>query len=900
MEHVSRWDIHGETKYENQDQAFREILYGTAIAYDLANEALTQDQKAIVLEMLGERMTILEHPTAGLQDSPDKVPLNPYMSHGFSSTTVLLVASIATLGELEIADFIWGKYLPLWLAIAPPWGWEDGAWANGTDYARWGELTDTLLVYTLDKYGVAAVSNKAYFKNHFKYILYLIGTTAGCPFGDGDNKGKFDGNYAMYNHFLYKFCGIPYAEWMNNATNVRGNNEFATYLISGIEREAPRAPTNLPNSTVFKDVGLAALHSELSDFDGRVSLYFRSSRYGSYNHSHANNNGFAIVAYGEDITGDTGYYDYYGSEYYMYYYQASHSHNCLTMDNGWGQIQSQMDRDHGEITGYLTHPDFDLVSGSAYEGYNYHMTSKWGHCTDHLGLVDKYDRHIIYIRPDKYIVVDDINKANGEPSPYEFWLNSYGKIKMYKDKTGVEITKGNVALDAKVQYPKVVGHYSNYFCNTDLEAITPTGTSAALPTGDHVWFRTDPYPQAKIITTMSVRKKDDPAQYIEAEEHGDYTKMTFEDGTRAYVNHTDGEITADGYKTDALALILKKETVMVVSGTTLEKDGELLFSSKERFSYIYGKDELSLSAKTDTEVKIKVKPIEIMVNENGSEIAPGKMEWGFNWNYQDGYFNAEVYKGYFTNYLNGKPMPGTPAEGGELRYEIDGREYTAESEGYYDHDGNKVISAQLDACETDFYYLESQNNIDIRTHSKDGELLMLRNGEAVKVLGDEPFVKLRSLAGGNVMNCEKDPDYRAVRSKLDVFCEMEDYTESQTDSSPYEKSFLSGHAGMKWFQTFGDHLTWEVEAPEDGEYYFVVKYAGWGGNDDDMLERLLEVNDQSASLLIPATNNYGQIETEWVAGTTDKTFTLKKGKNKVTMYPKIGNWNTDWIGFIKR
>ena len=212
-----------------------------------------------------------------------------------------------------------------------------------------------------------------------------------------------------------------------------------------------------------------------------------------------------------------------------------------------------------------------------------------------------------------------------------------------------------------------------------------------------------------------------------------------------------------------------------------------------------------------------------MVNENGSEIVPGKMEWGFNWNYENGYFNADVFKGYYTNYLNGKPMPGSTVGKGTLKYIIDGREYETETEGYYDHDGNKVIPAMLNACETDFYYLDKAENIDIRSNSKPGDLLMLRKGETVKLLGDNPSLELRSLAGGNVMKALVDPDYRAVRGKMDVFCEMEDYTEAETDSTPYEKSFLSGNAGMKWFQTFGDHITWEVEAPEDGEYYFVDK-----------------------------------------------------------------------------
>ena len=68
-----------------------------------------------------------------------------------------------------------------------------------------------------------------------------------------------------------------------------------------------------------------------------MSAYFKSSRYGSFNHSHADQNSFVLHAHGWPLLIDSGFYDSYGSPHGAGWYRQTHAHNAMTFDGGQGQ-----------------------------------------------------------------------------------------------------------------------------------------------------------------------------------------------------------------------------------------------------------------------------------------------------------------------------------------------------------------------------------------------------------------------------------------------------------------------------------------------------------------------------------------------------------------------------------
>lgn len=895
---VCEWDIHGATAYEHQDQAFREIMLGMASGFDYVYNVMTPAERKVIAENLEERMKILEHPTKGLTDAPYRLTDLPYASHGWTATGFLLQAAVATLGDVPFAEEILKKYVPIFTNLAPVWAREDGGYCQGTGYGAGSVAVNEAVVFDLDRFGIANLSNKAYYKNAYKYSLYFTGGTYGSAFGD-QSRGNFDSNWTTTNMFLTHMVGNGYAKWQNDFYKYGTLGVPQNYYLQVYPEAEAKAPVDLPKSMALPDIGHVAMHSDLTDPYGRISLYFKSSPFGAYNHSHADQNSFTVVAYDQELAADTGHYDGYAYDFYNNYYQRSHAHNTITYGNGKYEQAGGYMKANGYISNFITHPDFDLATGSAASAYDYRYDPKTGSYTEKSDMpLDKFERSIIYVRPDQYLVIDDLKIRDEKKAPFEWWLQAKENIEMYTTEDGARITSGTAALDTKIHYPSVSGSYSDIFSGTDLVPHTPSGTHAKSPVHKRIWFRTPETSETKIVATMSVHKTDEPSQYVYTKKHDGWMKLTFEDGTRAYVNLTSGTVEMEEFKTDATAIVVKKETVMGVNATKVERNGEVIFESEKTSSYIYGKNELSLSSAEDTKVKIKTAEITSVKNEKGDIIAPGKMEFGYNWNYSDGFFNADMYKGFFTLYVNEKPLPGSPADGNNLKYIIDGKQYEADATGYYDHDNNKILTAVLEN-KTDFYFLDKAEDISIRGGAKPGELLLLREGEQVKITGDNPSIVLRALAGAEILKGEKIPVDEA-KKLCTVFVEVEDYTKKDTDGRIYDtRAFLSGGAGVTEFNNFGDSMTWEVEIPEDGEYDLVLCYVGWSGN-QGLLERMYNINGNAASFNMPETGNYGQVASEWITSRIPASVKLEKGINEITLYPKSGNWNFDWFGLIKK
>jgi len=72
----------------------------------------------------------------------------------------------------------------------------------------------------------------------------------------------------------------------------------------------------------------------------RTSVFFRSSRFGAFNHSHADQNSLVYVSQGKPLLISSGYYPYYNSPHHRIVTRATRYKNALTFDGGIGQSES--------------------------------------------------------------------------------------------------------------------------------------------------------------------------------------------------------------------------------------------------------------------------------------------------------------------------------------------------------------------------------------------------------------------------------------------------------------------------------------------------------------------------------------------------------------------------------
>ncbi len=894
---LTEWDPNGVASYANQDQAFRDIIKGLTFGYDFLYDLMTADQRKKVLDALQTRIITLEHPTDGLVgDAAYRLEESPFMSHGFTAIHYLIEAGFAAYGDLPEAEAYLRKYLPMYINILPPWGNEDGGWSQGVGYAGVSLFEESNIVYTLYTNGMTNMYNKAFLRNMYRYPLYNLGLSTGALWGDGST-GKTDGNWSIVLNMIAQSEQSGYMKWLMEKFGSSLMLYFSNLYLNMFQAPESKAPVDLPRSAYFKDIGWVSMHSDLTDINGRTSLYFKSSPYGSHNHSHNDQNGFTVSAYGESLAINSGYYDAMWSDYYNNYYKKTYAHNCITMDGGVGQAPNAKGA-NGDIVNYLTHPNFDLASGDATVAYNLKTDMTTGVVSEDV-KADKMKRHIIYVRPDSFIVIDDLKRNNGEKSSFEWWLNASDNISLYESKTGARITKGRAALDVKVQYPQdIKASYADIFSGPDLVAFAPSGSYLNEKVHKKVWFSTQPAEQTKIVTTMSTHKTDEEAPYVKSAMEGNVNKLEFEDGTVAYVRTDEaGKIEIEGIESDGLAVVRKKDSYMVVDATVFQVDGKEILRSDKPVSITWGDNELGVSAYEDAQIELSIGQVDSIKNEKTTVIERNNGAYGFSWDNTENGITANVYKGFYSFYLNGKPLPGTEANDVMLSYEMDGVSKEITMKGYYNHDGETVLSGSL-GNEAGFYTVEEIRDVNLRSGAKAGELLMLSNDETVYAEGAQPYLKLKSAAGGEKLEVEKIDNPEEFRKKCSVIVEAENFYEKSGGGVPYTtRSFLSGGAGLTEFNTFGDSMSWKIKVPKTGDYDLVMKYVGWDGA-DGAIQRLFQINGVVGTAYLPATNNYGQSESEWIASRVKAKIHLEEGENILTLYPQMGSWNFDWIGLV--
>ncbi|MDB5745997.1 MAG: heparinase [Massilia sp.] len=120
-------------------------------------------------------------------------------------------------------------------------------------------------------------------------------------------------------------------------------------------------------SAYYPSIGWVSMHSDIA-LGARSSLYFKSSPYGSFNHSHGDQNGLLLSVAGQPLLVKAGWYDWYGSPYWSDWYHQTRSQNAITFDGGKGQLvngfREQLQR-NGKIIGYAAQPSHDFAEGDA-------------------------------------------------------------------------------------------------------------------------------------------------------------------------------------------------------------------------------------------------------------------------------------------------------------------------------------------------------------------------------------------------------------------------------------------------------------------------------------------------------------------------------------------------------
>jgi hypothetical protein len=434
---LAKWSPRGVSGALNQDQAARSVAWTLALAYDWLYDQWTRDERRMLLGAIRARVDdmlgppVPGYPTgwAGL-DWGRKMDRQPYDSHGITTMARLSVICTALRGEDELFDKCAAEILPRYLKRPIPWGGGDGGFANGTTYAHWGLLDTHFVVWQLLKNLTGAdLWNSDWAKGYVNFAAYFLppGAPSGL-FGD-EAERPYPNVWATQAKAIAAAKPSLLAEWY--ARNNSGGNllHLALLLAPPVDLSSSgiSLPGGTPNGIRLADVGWVAMHSDLAD-RSRTSVYFKSSPFGSYNHSHADQNSFVIHARGRSLAIDSGYYDYYGSPHWKNWYKQTRAHNAITFDGGQGQLHDTLTA-KGTITRFEHNSMYDISTGDATAAYG--------------GALTRSVRSIFYVRPGSVLVYDSL--ASATPRTWEWNLHAQSRMKEMGARS-IEIDQDGVRL----------------------------------------------------------------------------------------------------------------------------------------------------------------------------------------------------------------------------------------------------------------------------------------------------------------------------------------------------------------------------------------------------------------------------------------------------------------------
>ncbi|MFZ6876058.1 DUF4962 domain-containing protein [Undibacterium sp. Di27W] len=338
---MAKWDADtGTTSFQFQDQAARQVLLGLAKGYDYFYADLSAQERDQVIAVIKNRTRQM----ATLITSIHTKKLNSHgvTDVGFMVNVLLLLAGDSNFPEAE--TYLTDAY-NTFLISSTAFGGDDGAFQNGNGYGWYvATLLETLV--TIKSVTGIDLSSLPYYA---KYPDYLMAFTAPLykelmvPFGDDHAYTYFylASSFDTLQPYAL-FTQNAYHQWYFEANAQNATNQAlrpVTYFnLVGMGQRPVTKKTPDKNNWYFPDAGLASLTSDISNAN-RSSLAFRSSKWGAYNHSYADQNSFTLVSNGKDMLISSGYYFSYGSPHHLQT-RASKSHNVLTFDGGIGQSEA--------------------------------------------------------------------------------------------------------------------------------------------------------------------------------------------------------------------------------------------------------------------------------------------------------------------------------------------------------------------------------------------------------------------------------------------------------------------------------------------------------------------------------------------------------------------------------
>ena len=428
--HIVAWDPRGSTGINHNDEPGTEVVRYCPTVYDRVYSLLSAAERQQCLTCLTVRM----------QDMRDRWRRRPFEKYPYESHNMgyylpdVLEASLALVGDAPVEEMLHYTMLQLWSPFYPPYGGADGGWCEGPNYWSWSTLVFARLYRLVEVTTGVPVHLRSNVRNMWRYKLYGNPPYFEMsPFGDGQ-EGRAGGGGTMA--ALAALYDNGYARWY--ADEKGADLSGLDRLLLTPEKVVSTSPDGLSQGCALHDVGLAAMHSVLSDPASNVAVLLRSSPFGSISHAFADQNTFALDAYGKPLIIASGYYQLYGHPHHAEWTRQTVASNSILV-NGEGQPAREWTA-RGRLSFFATTAGADLAVGDAREAYK--------------GRLRRFERTVLFLRSPQtggepvVVIRDQIEAA--EPSTVQFLLHAVHR--MEADSSTQRVTVSNGHSHCRIDY----------------------------------------------------------------------------------------------------------------------------------------------------------------------------------------------------------------------------------------------------------------------------------------------------------------------------------------------------------------------------------------------------------------------------------------------------------------
>ncbi|WP_010276772.1 DUF4962 domain-containing protein [Paenibacillus senegalensis] len=521
--HAVSWDVAGTTSRDYNDEAAFRVAGAIAWGYDWLYPHLSIDERGAVRTCLLERTLQVAYHVI----ERSKIHRVPYDSHAVRSlSSVLVPACLAMLHEEPQAKE-WLHYtVEYYAGLYTPWGGRDGGWAEGPMYWTTGMAFVTEALNLLKKQTRLDFYRRPFFQKTGDFPLYCFSPdTVRASFGDQSTLGDPVSLKTGFN--IRQFAGVTgnglyqwYYEQVREA-DVDPESKYYNYgwwdfrfdemmYRHDYPQTAPIKPTADKIEPVkwFRDIGWVAMHSRMDDPSEHIMLLTKSSRYGSISHSHGDQNGFLLHAYGEPLAIESGYYIAFNSTMHTRWRRQTLSTNSLLID-GIGQYaggdKSLCLDAYGVIEDAYSREGGGYVRGNATAAYKHTVP-----------YVRKFVRELYFFSESYVVIVDQVDLE--KPGQVQWLFHTLYPMKLKND--SFEVAGRRADMEGRFVYNSS-GELALSQHN-DFPGVDPAEIEG-LPRQWHLSAATGLAASHRLVTLLVPMKKGDSKYvscFLDDQDHG--------------------------------------------------------------------------------------------------------------------------------------------------------------------------------------------------------------------------------------------------------------------------------------------------------------------------------------------------------------------------------------------